>query len=1119
MNINMYKTKLIAFAMFFCSILVANAQAPAGSPVDKYKQLKIFNGKVSDSNGNPVVLRGMSLFWSGYPEGSGFYNETTVKNLRDNWCVDVVRAAMSVETGNDNYIGNPNGEKAKIYAVIDACIKYGLYVVVDFHTHKAENYQSQAIAFFTEVANKYKNYPNVLYEPYNEPIAQSWSGTIKPYHNAVISAIRAIDDNIIICGTGNYSQDVDIAANDQVTGTNIAYTLHYYSYTHRDWLRQKATQALSKGVALFVTEYGTCHASGNGNFDAAESQVWWNYLETNKLSSCNWSIGNKSETSAALTPGTQSASSWASNQLTQSGALVKAYLVGKCNSNPVTGSVSLSFSGGKTQYNQGESVTITAATTVINGTIAKVVFYDGTTALGTSTTSPYSYTTTTLSAGGHTITAKSFDAAGNEIGASPAYVISIVGNSNVATTGITDQFEAKTQFSEMTGGINASSCASVSVASPAAAAGVYWFEERVASTPFKAEATRAGDGTLSYLLSQAANSYNVIGFNFGEYCEGGVKKKYTLDLSKNAVLSVTVQSPATNTNSFDLKFQMKDADGTVLAINKKFLNETLTSNWYKYEIGFSKNHVTPDFVALAPGDSKLFTFDFSQALSIKNPNSPTFPADINTNNTDFDFTKVAEVVIIPVNSADVGAPTYAPKAFTDQTIIFKGLKLGDPTLGKDICTTPIAPTGSDKTYCQNATPAALTATGNAGLVLKWYTSETGGIASEDAPIPSTASAGVYKFYVSQASPSTDVCEGPRKAITVTVNEATASNAGADKTVALGTTTSLTGTGTAVGTWSLVTGPTGATVTFSPSAASATVTTSMLTTVGEYTFRYTVAGSGSCTAATSEVVVTVENTCTTPGAVTAQNVSYCQGAQAVALTASAAASGNKLQWYTDATGGTASDVAPVPSTATVGVKPYYVSQVSTTNPGCESARTPINVTIVAPSTANAGSAQTAVEGPTVDLSATGSATGTWSLLNGPSGVNVSYSPSANSASVTASGLTIKGDYTFRYTVAGNTPCTAVTSDVNVKVVAITSISKALNGMVEIYPNPATDNLVIDMTKVDGNKSVKLVDMLGRVVFEAANENTLNVGMSNLNKGMYFVHIQSESGNLIKSVVKQ
>lgn len=75
------------------------------------------------------------------------------------------------------------------------------------------------------------------------------------------------------------------------------------------------------------------------------------------------------------------------------------------------------------------------------------------------------------------------------------------------------------------------------------------------------------------------------------------------------------------------------------------------------------------------------------------------------------------------------------------------------------------------------------------------------------------------------------------------------------------------------------------------------------------------------------------------------------------------------------------------------------------------------------------------------------------------------------------------------------------------------------MVEIYPNPATDNLVIDITKVDGSKSVKLVDMLGRVVFEAANENTLNVEMSNLNKGMYFVHIQSESGNLIKSVVKQ
>lgn len=59
-----------------------------------------------------------------------------------------------------------------------------------------------------------------------------WSGTIKPYAQAVISAIRAIDpDNLIVVGTPTWSQDVDVAAADPIAGTNIAYTLHFYAGT------------------------------------------------------------------------------------------------------------------------------------------------------------------------------------------------------------------------------------------------------------------------------------------------------------------------------------------------------------------------------------------------------------------------------------------------------------------------------------------------------------------------------------------------------------------------------------------------------------------------------------------------------------------------------------------------------------------------------------------------------------------------------------------------------------------------------------------------------------------------------------------------------------------------
>jgi endoglucanase len=1033
-----FQRKFIVLAIFFCFAFVAHAQ----TPVAKYGQLKIFNGKVCDKNGNPVILRGMSMFWSGYQEGASFYNSTTVNWLRDDWCVDVIRASMSVETGSSTYINNPATELAKIETVIDACVAKGIYVIVDFHSHNADSYESQAKTFFTTIATKYGNIPNVLYETFNEPINQDWSSTIKPYHNRLISTIRAIDpDNIIICGTKTYSQDVDVAANDPVTGTNVAYTLHYYANSHQGSLRQKATNALNKGVSLFVTEYGTCDASGNTGFNPTESQTWWDYLEANKLSSCNWAVDNKNETSAVLVSGTSGLSNWSAGQLSQSGTLVRNYLKGKCNTVLVSGSINISFAGNKVSYNEGDAVTMTTVATVSTGTIARVDYYDGATLLSSKTTSPYSFTTTTLSSGGHNITAKSYTAAGALIAESPLYTISIVGASNVATTGITDQFESATQFSEMTGGTNDAACSPTSVTG--AAAGIYWFQDTDPATPFKAIATRAGNGTLEYLISQAANSYNVVGFNFGTYCSGTSQAKYSLDLTKNATFKLTVSAPASNTATLDLKIQMKDAKGTVIAINKLALlpNGTVDAvNWYKYEIGFSKNHVIPDFLSLTPGSTTNFVFDFKNALSIKNPNNPTFPTDINTNNADFDFSKVTEVVIVPVNKLDTGTPSYQPLAFTDQKIIFSGLSLGDPSLGTDICTTPKAVAVSDVSYCLGATDAvALKGTGISGLTLKWYTSLTGGVANTVAPIPSTSVTGVTTYYVSQATSSPNTCEGPRSAVKVTILAGATAAAGVDQAIT-GTTASLVGTGSSVGTWSVLTKPTGSTVTLSPTGASATVTASGLTVDGKYTFIYTVVNAGTCGAGSDTMnVVKTTIACTTP---TTANAGAAQSIT-TATSASLTGTGTVVGTWT---------VTSKPANATVTFSPSANAASVTANgltvdgtyiflytvigvSPCVNATSTVNVVkatpvCTTPTTANAGTAQSITTATSASLSGTGTVVGTWTVTTKPANATVTFSPSANAASVIANGLTVDGTYTFLYTVKGVSPCVDATSTVNV-----------------------------------------------------------------------------------------
>jgi len=188
------------------------------------------------------------------------------------------------------------------------------------------------ISFFQQISQKYGSQPNIIYETFNEPLQVSWSNDVKPYHVAVVAAIRANDpNNIIVLGTTTWSQDVDVAANDPVSGSNLCYTLHYYAATHKQSLRDKATAALNKGVCIFVTEYGTVSADGGGGVDTASSNEWWTFLEANKISYANWAVDAKSEGSAALVPGTQPSQVGSDSVLTASGKLVKAKLLASNN--------------------------------------------------------------------------------------------------------------------------------------------------------------------------------------------------------------------------------------------------------------------------------------------------------------------------------------------------------------------------------------------------------------------------------------------------------------------------------------------------------------------------------------------------------------------------------------------------------------------------------------------------------------------------------------------------------------------------------------------------------------------------------------------------------------------
>lgn len=290
------------------------------TPVERHGLLQAKGNRIVDKNGQPVSMAGPSLFWSQWmPQ---FYTREVVHFVHRDWNAPIIRAAIAVEHGG--YLENPEEQLQRAFTVVDAALEVGMYVIVDWHDHRAEQHERQAIEFFTILSEKYGRHPNIIYEIYNEPLRVSWSNVIKPYAERVIAAIRKHDpDGLILVGTPNWSQDVEVAAQDPIRDVNVAYTLHFYAGTHRERYRAKAQQALDMGIPLFVSEWGTTNADGDGPIAHESVQEWLTFMRENHLSHLNWSIADKVEGSAMLRPGASPKGGWTDADLTASGLFVR----------------------------------------------------------------------------------------------------------------------------------------------------------------------------------------------------------------------------------------------------------------------------------------------------------------------------------------------------------------------------------------------------------------------------------------------------------------------------------------------------------------------------------------------------------------------------------------------------------------------------------------------------------------------------------------------------------------------------------------------------------------------------------------------------------------------------
>ena len=324
-------------------------------------RLKVTGSKLTDAAGNVVQLRGISthgIAW--FPD---YINAECFKELHNNFGINVIRLAMYTAEYNGYCTG---GDKNYLKNLIDKGVRYatdnGMYVIIDWHILSDGNpntYIGEAKQFFNEMASKYAANNNVIYEICNEPNGGTSWQDIKNYANEIIPVIRQYDkDAVILVGTPNWSQYLDQALADSITGyENIMYTFHFYAATHRDDMRQNVQNAVNAGLPVFVSEFGICDASGNGGIDEEQSGKWIKMLNDIQISYVIWNLSNKNETSSLISSACNKFSGFTVNDLSECGKWFLKLMTGQLSLPENAGNISNNDQSDTTQSQGGNQTT------------------------------------------------------------------------------------------------------------------------------------------------------------------------------------------------------------------------------------------------------------------------------------------------------------------------------------------------------------------------------------------------------------------------------------------------------------------------------------------------------------------------------------------------------------------------------------------------------------------------------------------------------------------------------------------------------------------------------------------------------------------------------------------
>ena len=357
--------KKILATMMLVAATAAMAVVPGRvGPVSTYGALKANGSKLSGTcpqySSSTVQVKGMSLFWSSAADSAlAYYTSQAMGLMVNDMGIEVIRFALGVADerfdshGRSYTTGGANDQKAMVKKMVYAAVENDIYIILDWHIESSQGYTSEAKEFFEWAAKEFGKTHNVIFEVWNEPNGAQMS-TVASHANEVISVIRKYSDNLVLVGSPEWSSHPEqcATAGIQDSKKNFACTLHFYAASHfigNDGYNSRAAKAMSNGVPVFASEWGTVDANGNGSIDQSSSQSWVNWMNQNGVSWANWSASAINEKSAAFTTLTLNQGL----KYSTSGNMVKGYLAGSHNYKDCGLGNSLGSSSAESGFSQG----------------------------------------------------------------------------------------------------------------------------------------------------------------------------------------------------------------------------------------------------------------------------------------------------------------------------------------------------------------------------------------------------------------------------------------------------------------------------------------------------------------------------------------------------------------------------------------------------------------------------------------------------------------------------------------------------------------------------------------------------------------------------------------------